>query len=118
LQLFVSNPELGFLGFVEPATQSRFVGTDDAIGRHVVAFGDGLAARELAFGVLLVEAADPCEVGAAVGAVTGTQRSRVVPLRKAGRAVGRNIVGREGGCHGILLKKGGHPRRGSVRAAR
>jgi len=118
LQLFDSNSELRFLGFIEAAAQSRFVGTHDAIRRQVVAVGNRFAAGELALRFLVVDAAHAREIRAAVRAVAGTQRSRVVALRKTGRAVGRNVVGCERGSHGILLKEGGHPARESVRAAR
>ncbi|HSW83795.1 MAG TPA: hypothetical protein VLH12_09990 [Usitatibacter sp.] len=40
MQLFVSNAKLRFLGFVEAAAESRFVGTHDAIRRQVVAVGN------------------------------------------------------------------------------
>jgi hypothetical protein len=118
LQLFVSNAELRFLGFVEAPAESRFVGTDDAIRGQVVAVGNRFAAGELAFRLLVVDAADSREIGAAVRAVAGSQRSRVVTLRKTGRAVGRNVVGCERGSHGILLKEEGHPVRKSVRPSR
>jgi hypothetical protein len=117
-QLFVSNALLRFLGFVEAAAEPGFVGTHDAIRRQVIAVGNRFAAGELALGFLVVDAAHTREIGAAVGAVAGTQRSRVVALRKTGRAVGRNVVGCERGSHGILLKEGGHPARESVRASR
>jgi hypothetical protein len=102
LQLFVSNSELRFLRFVEPAAESGFIGADDAIRRHVLRARRGFSTRELAFGLVVLDMGAR-HVRSAVGAVARAERACIVALRIAGGAFGRNVVWSKRGSHGDLL---------------
>jgi len=93
LQLFVSNAQLRFLGFVQAPPESRFAGTHDAIRRQVVAVGNRFAAGELALRFLIVDAADSREIGAAVRAVAGTSDLVSWPFGKPGARSGGTLSG-------------------------
>jgi hypothetical protein len=117
LQLFVSNPELGFLGFVQAVAEAGFVRTDDAVRGNVIVAGKPFSARDLALGLVVLEVR-PRHVRSAVGAVARAQRACVVAFGIRRRALGRDVVGGQCGSHGNPPVIGGHLARESVRRAR